>query len=61
LGLIIGSDTSAQFFTEANFFIPHWFYLSVGYRYWYLQVPKVEAIYNGSISGAVVKIGFQIH
>ena len=61
IGFILGDEVTAQLIGEANFFITPWFYVAGGYRYWYLNVPKEEAIYNGQITGSVVKIGFQIH
>lgn len=61
LGLIFGDQVTAQFISEVDFFLTKWFYLSAGYRIWFLEVPKTQAIYNGSIFGSVVKIGFQIH
>lgn len=61
IGFFSGDKITSQVIVEANFFITPWFYMAGGYRYWYLHVPKEEAIYNGRISGSVVKIGFQIH
>lgn len=60
-GLVVGNDVSAQFMGGANFFITQWFYIAGGYRFWYLKVPKEEAIFNGHIRGSMVKIGFQLH
>lgn len=61
IGFLIGKEITSQVIIEANFFITPWFYVAGGYRYWYVNVPKDEAIYNGQITGSVVKIGFQIH
>lgn len=61
IGFFLGDEITSQIIAEANFFLTPWFYVAGGYRYWYLNVPKDEAIYNGQITGSVVKIGFQIH
>ena len=60
-GFFLGDQFTSQAIGEINYFIAKWFYISGGYRYWYVKAPKEEAIYNGRISGLVVKIGFQIH
>jgi hypothetical protein len=61
VGFFLGDKITSQAIAEVNFFIAQWFYLSGGYRFWYFKVAKEEAIYNGRISGSVIKIGFQIH
>ncbi len=61
VGFLIGNEITSQVILEANLFITSWFYVAGGYRYWYVNMSKEEAIYNGQITGSVVKIGFQIH
>lgn len=61
IGFLLGESITSQFIGEANFFLTKWFFVSGGYRLWYVKAPKEDAIYNGRISGSVVKIGFQIH
>ena len=61
IGVFIGNEITSQLIVEANYFITPWFYVAGGYRYWFINLPKEEAIYNGQIMGSVLKIGFQIH
>jgi len=58
----IGAFTNAlssQIISELNYYVSNTFYFSAGYRFWYIKVPAEQAIYNGSIRGWVVRLGFQ--
>lgn len=59
IGAIAGVELSSQFITEFNYFVSKTFYLSIGYRYWYIRIPEEKAIYNGSIDGWIMRFGFQ--
>ena len=59
IGAFTGVELTSQVITEFNYFISSTFFMSVGYRYWYIKVPLEKAIYNGSIQGWVIRFGFQ--
>lgn len=52
-------DLTTQFMFVVNGMITKWFYLSLGYRYYYVDVPREDAVLTGNIRGFVFKIGFQ--
>lgn len=56
---IINSELTYQFVTGANFLITKHFYMSAGYRNYYISSPVKEAIFTGTLSGLLVKFGFQ--
>ena len=58
-GFIVGQDLNYQFIGSANYIISNWFLVSLGYRIWGIKVDKDEALYNGRISGMVIRVGFQ--
>ena len=52
-------DRSAQFFGLVQYHFTKTFYTSLGYRQYYIEIPKDEAIFNGSLKGFILHIGFQ--
>lgn len=52
-------DLTTQFMFVVNGMITKWFYLSLGYRYYYVDVPKEQAVLTGNVRGFIFKIGFQ--
>ena len=52
-------DRSAQFFGLVQYHFTKTFYISLGYRQYYIEIPKDEAIFNGSLKGFILHIGFQ--
>ena len=56
---IFATDFSYQTIFAFNYLFSKSFLATVGYRYYYLNVPEDDAIYNGSVRGAIVRIGFQ--
>lgn len=55
----IGSDFSGQIIAVSQFHLTPTFYVSAGYRSYYINIPENEAIFNGAIKGWIVRIGFQ--
>lgn len=50
---------TGQFFGVVQY---HWtptFYISLGYRSYFVDIPKGEAIFNGALKGWITRIGFQ--
>ena len=58
-GFILGNDLNYQFIGTANYIVSKWFLVSLGYRIWGVKVNEDEALYNGRISGMVIRVGFQ--
>lgn len=58
-GNVAGDDFNYQFIGVASYVVSPWFLVSVGYRLWGLEVKQSEALYNGQVSGALVRLGFQ--
>ncbi len=56
---IYNSELTYQFSTSANFLITKHFYMSAGYRNYYISAPIQEAIFTGRLSGMLVKFGAQ--
>jgi len=52
-------DLSSQFWFVVNGMITNWFYLSLGYRYYFVDIPKKEAVLTGNVRGVIFKLGFQ--
>ena len=52
-------DITSQFWCAVSGMITKWFYLSLDYRYYFVDVPKEEAVLTGNVRGVVFKIGFQ--
>jgi hypothetical protein len=58
-GFILGNELNWQAIGTANFIVSKWFLASLGYRVWGIKVNQEGALYNGRISGAIVRLGFQ--
>ena len=58
-GFILGNDLNWQVIGTANYIVSKWFLVSLGYRVWGVKVNEDEALYNGRISGMVIRVGFQ--
>ncbi len=58
-GFFNESEINNQFIGGISYFFTDTFFTSIGYRYWHLKVDKSEAIYNGTVKGWLVRIGFQ--
>ena len=56
---IYNSEFTYQLSTSANFLITKHFYMSAGYRKYYISAPVKEATFTGTLSGFLVKFGFQ--
>jgi len=56
---IYNSELTYQFSASANFMITKHFYMSGGYRSYYISAPVKEATFTGTLSGFLVKFGFQ--
>lgn len=55
----VGSDFSSQFFAMSQYHFTKTFFVSIGYRYYYLKVPDDEAIFNGQLLGWIARLSFQ--
>lgn len=58
-GFILGNELNWQAIGTANYIVSNWFLVSLGYRIWGLKVNEDEALYNGRVSGLVIRVGFQ--
>ncbi len=58
-GFLRGSESNNQFIGGISYFFTDTFFTSVGYRNWRIKVDESEAIFNGTIKGWLVRIGFQ--
>lgn len=58
-GPYIWDDFTFQYFTYVNFIINKNIFTTLGYRYYYANFPKENAIYNGSFRGAFIRVGAQ--
>ena len=58
-GNVAGNDFNYQFIGVASYHVNKWFLVSIGYRLWGIEVDQSEAIFNGQIRGAIVRLGFQ--
>lgn len=56
---IFATDFSYQTMMGFSYLFSKLFLATIGYRYYYLNIPDDEAIYNGSVKGLVLRIGFQ--
>lgn len=56
---IYNSELTYQFSASANFMITKHFYMSGGYRSYYISAPAKEATFKGTLSGFLIKFGFQ--
>lgn len=56
---IYNTELTYQVATSANFLITKHFYMSAGYRNYYVSAPVKEASFTGTLSGYLVKFGFQ--
>lgn len=50
---------TSQVMAGASYVFTKTFLLTIGYRYYTVEFPKSEAIFNGAIKGWIMKIGFQ--
>lgn len=57
-GGFIQSRRTYQFLAEIDYYMNPWLYLSLGYRHWHLKVDPEEAIFDGQITGATIRLGF---
>jgi len=53
------TEINNQFISGISYFFNDLFFTSVGYRNWHIKVDENEAIYNGTVKGWLVRIGFQ--
>jgi hypothetical protein len=58
-GFIPDRDQTFQTFGGVTYMFSRVFNTSISYRYWTIEVPVSEAIYNGSVLGWLLKFGFQ--
>jgi hypothetical protein len=56
---VLGTDKSSQFIGVAQYHFTKTFYTSIGYRHYTIEVPENEAIFNGSLKGFILHLGFQ--
>jgi len=56
---LLNTDVSYQTMMGLNYLFSPKFLATLGYRYYYLDVPEKDAIFNGSVKGMVVRLGFQ--
>lgn len=56
---LLNNSLSYQFIGTANYLFTKTFHISLGYRWYTLEFPKDEAIFNGKVNGWLMKIGFQ--
>ena len=56
---VFGTDRSFQFIGMAQYHFTKTFYTSIGYRHYDIQIPEDEAIFNGSLKGFILHLGFQ--
>lgn len=52
-------ELTSQLVFNINILLNKWLYVAPGYRYWLFQVDKSEAIFNGEIYGAYIRVGAQ--
>ena len=58
VGGFLESRVTYQFLGEIDYYFNPWLYLSLGYRHWHLKVTPEDAIFNGQITGATIRLGF---
>lgn len=56
---LFNNDLTYQFSGNVNFLLARILYLSVGYRNYYLEHPEDESIFSGTLSGMIMRFGFQ--
>ena len=56
---VFGTDRSFQFIGAAQYHFTKTFYTSIGYRHYDIKIPEEDAIFNGSIRGFILHLGFQ--
>lgn len=56
---ILNKDLSYQFSGNVNFILSKLIFLSAGYRNYYAEIPEDQAVFWGTLSGMVIRIGFQ--
>jgi len=56
---LLNKDLTYQFHGNLNFIVAKHFYLSIGYRNYYVKHPKDIAIFSGTFSGMITHFGFQ--
>jgi len=56
---LLNSDLTYQFSGNINFILSKLIYLSAGYRTYYAEIPEDRAVFWGTLSGMVVRFGFQ--
>jgi len=59
LGILIGSESTYQFFWGVNYVISKHFYVTLAYRYLNMKDSNPDAIYSGQIKGMLLRIGVQ--
>lgn len=58
IGGFLESRSTYQFLGEIDYYFNSWLYLSLGYRHWHLKVDPEDAIFDGQITGATIRLGF---
>ena len=56
---LLNKDLTYQFSGNINFLVAKHFYLSVGYKNYYVKHPEDIAIFSGTLSGMITRFGFQ--
>ena len=56
---LLNAELTYQYAFAVNYLITKTFHKSLGYRLYYVETERKNAIYNGQIDGAIMKIGFQ--
>jgi hypothetical protein len=56
---LLNTDLTYQFSGNVSFLVAKHFYLSVGYRNYYVKHPEDIAIFSGTLSGMITRFGFQ--
>ena len=56
---LLNKDITYQFSGSVNFMLSKLIYLSAGYRTYYAEIPEDRAVFWGTLSGMVLRFGFQ--
>ena len=56
---LVNKDLTYQFSGNVNFMLSKLIFLSAGYRNYYAKIPEDRAVFWGTLSGMVVRFGFQ--
>lgn len=56
---LLNKDLTYQFSGNVNFLLSKLIFLSAGYRNYYAEIPENRAVFRGTLSGMLIRIGFQ--